>query len=102
MKKSKKILSIVLAAAILTANIPFSTGITSYAAYSTQQSKDIGYLEELLKGKNAPYDVMIKFSNEGTDTSLSLQEKADMAQKEALAIIEEAVKQQEVKEYESF
>ena len=102
MKKSKKILSIVLAAAILTANIPFSTGITSYAAYSTQQSKDIGYLEELLKGKNAPYDVMIKFSNEGTDTSLSLQEKADMAQKEALAIIEDAVKKQEVKEYESF
>ena len=102
MKKSKKILSIALAAVILTANIPFSTGITSYAAYSTQQSKDIGYLEELLKGKNAPYDVMIKFSNEGTDTSLSLQEKADMAQKEALAIIEEAVKKQEVKEYESF
>lgn len=67
-----------------------------------KKDKDIDYLEELLKDKNSPYDLMIKFKYDDNDSEISLKERADNSQKEAVAIIEAALKRGEVEKYQSF
>ena len=96
-KTVKKILSIILVFALILTNLAGIGVKNTYAAI------DNTYIDELLKDIKAPYDVIIGLDYFGEDAnSLSRKEKADLAQKDLLELLENEKKSGNVEDYKSF
>lgn len=93
----KKITSLILLLSLLFSNIAVTGMISAYAGVSET------YLDELLKDMKAPYDIMIRLEYFGADRqALSRKERATLAQKELLNLLEEEQGSGNVEKYEAF
>lgn len=74
------------------------SGFASLNTFAAVREERTAYLEELLRGEDLPYDVMIKFRGEGED----LKAVAEEAQAEAMILLQTAEREGRVESYESF
>lgn len=91
----KKLVSLILVLAMI-----FSNGISGISSYA---NVDKSYVDELLDKMKAPYDIMIELDYQGEDReSLTRQEKANLAQKDLIDLLEKEKALNNVEKYESF